>query len=107
MGFGYPRSVDLNAFGRIAAGVNSTLVMTGVLRIANPFRVDDLHVRTSHRDHRPGHGLIALVAAGFVVAGGSGRSTASPPVAPDSTATSMATTAPAPPTVPTTTLTKS
>src|SRR5215218_4808573 len=107
MGFGYPRSVDLNAFGRIAAGVNSTLVMTGVLRIANPFRVDDLHVRTSHRDHRPGHGLIALVAAGLLVAGCSGRSTVSPAVAPDSTATTMATTVPAAPTVPTTTLSRS
>ena len=103
MGFGYPRSVDLNAFGRIAAGVNSTLVMTGVLRIANPFRVDDLHVRTSHRDHRPGHGLIALVAAGLLVAACSGRSTVSPAVAPDSTATTMATTVPPAPTVPTTT----
>ena len=103
MGFGYPRSVDLNAFGRIAAGVNSTLVMTGVLRIANPFRVDDLHVRTSHRDHHPGHGLIALVAAGLLVAACSGRSTVSPAVAPDSTATTMATTVPPAPTVPTTT----
>jgi len=106
-GLGYPRSVDLNAFGRIAAGVNSTLVMTGVLRIANPFRVDDLHVRTSHRDHRPGHGLIALVAAGLLVAACSGRSTVSPAVAPDSTATTMATTVPAAPTVPTTTLSRS
>jgi hypothetical protein len=99
--------VDLNAFGRIAAGVNSTLVMTGVLRIANPFRVDDLHVRTSHRDHRPGHGVIALVAAGLLVAACSGRSTVSPAVAPDSTATTMATTVPAAPTVPTTTLSRS
>jgi Transglycosylase SLT domain len=106
-GLGYSGSVDLNAFGRIAAGVNSTLVMTGVLRIANPFRVDDLHVRTSHRDHRPGHGLIALVAAGLLVAACSGRSTVSPAVAPDSTATTMATTVPPAPTVPTTTLSRS
>jgi hypothetical protein len=91
--------VDLKAFGRIAAGVNSTLVMTGVLRIANPFRVDDPHVRTSHSDHRPVHGLIALVAAGLLVAACSGRSTVSPAVVP---ATTMATTVPAAPKVPTT-----
>jgi membrane-bound lytic murein transglycosylase B len=99
--------VTYKAFGRIAAGVNSTQVVTSLLPIAGPLAVDDLHVRRSHRDHRPGHGLIALVAAGLLVAACSGRSTVSPAVAPDSTATTMATTVPAAPTVPTTTLSRS
>jgi membrane-bound lytic murein transglycosylase B len=94
--------VDLRAFGRIAAGVNSTLVVAGVLRIANPFRVDVRQAWTSHSEHRRVHRLVALVAAGLLVAACSGRSTVSPSVAPDSTATTMATTVRAAPKVPTT-----
>jgi membrane-bound lytic murein transglycosylase B len=97
--------VDWQAFGRIAARVESTLVVAGVLRIAGPLAVDDRHVRTSHREHRGVDRLVALVAAGLLVAAcsGDGRSTVSPPVVPDRTATTMATTAPPAPKVPTTT----
>jgi hypothetical protein len=108
-GLGYPRSVDWQAFGRIAARVESTLVVAGVLRIAGPLAVDDRHVRTSHREHRGVDRLVALVAAGLLVAAcsGDGRSTVSPPVVPDRTATTMATTAPPAPKVPTTTAPRS
>jgi membrane-bound lytic murein transglycosylase B len=98
--------VDLGAFGRIAARVESTLVMAGMLPIAVPPGVDDRHERTSHRDHRRVHRLIALLAAGLLMAAcsGDGRSTVSPPVTPDPTATTKATTVPPAPKVPTTAL---
>jgi hypothetical protein len=89
--------VDWQAFGRIAARVNSTLVMAGVLSIAGPLSVDDRQEQTSHRDHRRVRRLVALLTAGLLVAAcsGDGRSTVSPPpVAPDSTTTTMARTAP-------------
>jgi membrane-bound lytic murein transglycosylase B len=96
--------VTYRAFGRIAAGVESTLVMAGVLPIADPLGVDDRQAGTSHRDHRRVQRLVALLAAGLLVAAcsGDGRSTVSPPVAPDPTATTMATTVPAAPKVSTT-----
>jgi hypothetical protein len=102
--------VDLGAFGHIAAGVKRTLMMAGVLEVADPLRVDDRHVRTSHFDHRRVHRLVALLAAGLLVAAcaGDGRSTVSPPpVAPDPTATTTATTLPPAPKVLTTTLPRS
>jgi membrane-bound lytic murein transglycosylase B len=104
-GLGYPRSVTYKAFGRIAAGVESTLLMAGVLRITGPLAVDDRHVRTSHSNRRRVDRLIALLAAGLLVAAcsGDGRSTVSPPVAPYSTATTMARTIPPAPKVQTTT----
>jgi hypothetical protein len=96
--------VDLGAFGRIAAGVERTLRMAGVLRIAGPLRVDDRQERTGHSDLRRGHRLIALLAAGLLVAAcsGGGRSTVGQPVAPDRTATTTATTVPPAPKGPTT-----
>jgi Transglycosylase SLT domain len=105
LGTGYPRSVDLPAVGRIAAGVASTPVVANVLRIARPLRVDDRQVRTNHSDHRHIHRLVGLLAVGLLVAAcsGDGRSTVSPPpVTPDITTTTMTTTVPPTPTVPTT-----
>jgi membrane-bound lytic murein transglycosylase B len=101
--------VDLQALGRIAAQVKRTLIMAGVLEIADPLRVDDRHVRTSHRDHRRVQRLVALLAVGLLVAAcsGDGRSTVSSPAGPDRTATTTARTVPAAPTVPTTALPRS
>jgi membrane-bound lytic murein transglycosylase B len=85
--------VDLQAFGRIAAGVKRTLMMAGMLEIVDPLRVDDRQDQTSHRDHRRVQRLVALLTAGLLVAAcaGGGRSPVSPPpVAPASTATTMA-----------------
>ena len=98
--------MDLGAFGRIAAGVTSTLVVAGVLPIAGPLRVDDQQAGTSHRDHRGRNRLIALLAAGLLVAACSAddRSTGNPPVPPDPTATTIKRTVPAAPRVPTTAL---
>jgi membrane-bound lytic murein transglycosylase B len=78
--------------------------VAGALPIADPLGVDDRQAGTSHRDHRRVHRLVALLAAGLLVAAcsGNGRSTVSPPVAPDPTATTMATTVPAAPKVSTT-----
>jgi hypothetical protein len=88
---GYPRSMDLEAFGRIAARVNSTLVVAGMLPIAGSPGVDDRQAGTSHRDHRRVQRLVALLAAGLLVAACSGdsRSTVSPPAPPDSAATTV------------------
>jgi hypothetical protein len=90
--------VDLRALRRIAAEVKTTLVVAGMLRIAGPLRGEDRQERTSYRDHRRGHPLITLLAAGLLLAACSGdsRSPVSPSVAPDrtTTATTMARTAP-------------
>jgi membrane-bound lytic murein transglycosylase B len=96
--------VTYRAFGRIASGVESTLVVAGALPIAGPLGVDDRQEQTNHSNHRRVHRLVALLAAGLLVAAcsGNGRSTVSPPVAPDPTATTMATTVPAAPKVSTT-----
>ena len=96
--------MNRQAVGRIAAGVKGTLVVAGMQRIADPLGVDDRHERTSYSDHRHGHRLVALLAAGLLVTAcaGDGRSTGSPPVPPDPTATTTATTVPPAPTVPTT-----
>jgi hypothetical protein len=61
--------------------------------------------QSSHRDHRRIQRLGTLLAAGLLVAAcaDDGRSTASPPVAPDRSATTMARTLPAVPKAPTTT----
>jgi membrane-bound lytic murein transglycosylase B len=85
--------VDLQAFGRLTAGVKRTLMMASMLEIVDPLRVDDRQDQTSHRDHRRVQRLVALLAAGLLVAAcaGDGRSTVSPPSgAPDRTATTMA-----------------
>jgi hypothetical protein len=97
--------VDLQAFGHIASGVKSTLVMAGVRRIADPLRVDERQEQTNHSDQRRVHRLVGLLAAGLLLAAcsGDGRSTVSPPVAPDSTTTMMTTIVPAAPKVPTST----
>ena len=101
--------MNRQAFRRIVAGVKSTLVVAGMLRVAGPFRVNYSQARTSHLDHRGVHQLVALLAAGLLLAAcaGNGRSTGSPPVAPDHTATTMATTLPPAPKAPTTTLPRS
>jgi len=77
--------------------------VASVAQIARPFAGDRQEL-TSHRDHRQIHRLVALLAAGLLVAACSGasRSTVSPPVAPDGTATTMATTVPPVPKVPAT-----
>jgi membrane-bound lytic murein transglycosylase B len=97
--------VTYKAFGRIAAGVNSTRVVTSVLPIAGPLAVDDRHERMSHRRYRRVHRLVALLAAGLLVAACSGdsRSTVSPRLPPKNTATTMARTVPPAPNAPTTT----
>jgi membrane-bound lytic murein transglycosylase B len=99
--------VDLQAFGRIAAGVKRTLMMAGMImmEIVDPLRVDDRQDQTSHRDHRRIQRLVALLTAGLLVAAcaGDGRSTVSPPpVAPERTATTMARTVPPASNLPTT-----
>jgi membrane-bound lytic murein transglycosylase B len=97
--------VNLQSVGRIAAGVERTLVTTTILRMPGPLAADDRRrERTSHRDHRRLHRLIGLLAAGLLVAAcsGDGRSTVGPPAALDSTVTTMAPTPP-PAKVPTTT----
>jgi membrane-bound lytic murein transglycosylase B len=96
--------VDLYAFGHIASGVKSTLVMAGVRRVAGSLGVDERQEQTNHSDQRRVQRLVALVAAGLLLAtcSGDGQSTVSPPAAPDRTATTTATTVPAAPTVPTT-----
>jgi hypothetical protein len=88
--------VDLQGLGRTAAGVKRTLVMAGMQPIADPLRGDDRQARTSHRNQRRVHRLIALVAAGLLVGAcsGDGLSTASPPAASQGTATTTATTVP-------------
>jgi membrane-bound lytic murein transglycosylase B len=95
--------MDRQALRRIAARVNSTLLVAGVLRIADPLQVDERQERTSYRDHRRGHRLVTLLTAGLLAAGcsGDGRPTVNSPVALDSTATSTAMTVPAAPRVPT------
>jgi membrane-bound lytic murein transglycosylase B len=98
--------VTSNAFGRIAAGVERTLVVAGVLPIPPPVPADDTQEQTSHRDNRRIRRLLALLTAGLLSAACSddGGSTVSPaPVAPDGTATTMARTVEPAPKVPTTT----
>jgi hypothetical protein len=68
-----------------------------MLWIADPVSGDDRHQGTSYSGHRRVHRVSALLAAGLLVAACSGdhRSIASPPpVTPESTATTMARTAP-------------
>jgi transglycosylase-like protein with SLT domain len=103
-GLGYPRGVDLQACGHIAAEVESTLVVACVLRNAGPVAVDERRERTSHRNHCRVQRLIALLTGGLLLAAcsGDGRSTVSPPVGPDSTATTMARSVPPASNVPTT-----
>jgi membrane-bound lytic murein transglycosylase B len=89
--------MDLQAVGRIPVGVKSTLVVAGMRRIAAPFGVDDWQERTSYRDHRRVQRLVALLAAGLLLAAcsGDGRPTVSPPaLAPESTATTTTRTVP-------------
>jgi membrane-bound lytic murein transglycosylase B len=95
--------VDLQAVGRVAAEVGRILVVASVAQIARPFSGDRQKL-TSHSDHRQIHRLVALLAAGLLVAACSGgsRSEVSPPAPPDNAATTMATTVPPAPKVPTT-----
>jgi hypothetical protein len=101
-GLGYPRSVDLHAVGRIAAEVDSTLVVAGILPVPDARPADATQQQTSHRGHHRSQRLVALLAAGLLMAAcsGDGRSTTSPSVAPERTATTMARTVPPAPTVP-------
>jgi membrane-bound lytic murein transglycosylase B len=89
----------------MAAEVRRALVVAGVLRILGPLPADDRQEQTSHRDHRRAQRLVALLTAGLLLAACSrdGRSTVSPPVTPESTATTMAGTVPPASNVPTTT----
>jgi Transglycosylase SLT domain len=94
--------MNLQAVGRIDAGVERTLVTTAFLRIPGPLADDRPRERTSHRDHPRVHRLVGLLAAGLLLAAcsGDGRSTVGPPAAPDSSATTMTTTLPPAPKVP-------
>jgi hypothetical protein len=97
--------VDLQACGHMAAEVDSTLVVAGVLRIPDPLLGDAPREPPSPRNHRRAYGLVALLTTGLLSAAcaGDGRSTASPPaVASDRTATTLARTAPPASSVPTT-----
>src|SRR5687768_16557773 len=78
--------------------------MAVVRRVAGSLGVDERQEQTNHGDQRRVQRLVALLAAGLLLAAcsGDGQSTVSPPVAPDRTATTTATTVPAAPTVPTT-----
>jgi hypothetical protein len=80
------------------------LVVAGVLRIPGLLPADDRHERMSLSHDRRVHRLVALLAAGLLVAAcsGDGRSTASPSVAPESTATTVARTTQPASNVPTT-----
>jgi membrane-bound lytic murein transglycosylase B len=83
----------------MAAEVGRILVVASVAQIARPF-AGDRQKLTSHSDHRQIHQLVALLAAGLLVAACSGgsRSEVSPPAPPDSAATTV----PPAPKVPTT-----
>jgi membrane-bound lytic murein transglycosylase B len=96
--------VNLGAFGHIAAEVDSTLVVAGALRIPGPLPGDAPREQTSHRNHCRVQRLVAFLTAGLLLAAcsGDGRSTVSPPIASDSTATTMARTVPPASNVPTT-----
>jgi hypothetical protein len=87
----------------MAAEVGRILVVASVAQIARPF-AGDRQKLTSHSDHRQIHRLVALLAAGLLVAACSGgsRSEVGPPAPPDNAATTMATTVPPAPKVPTT-----
>jgi hypothetical protein len=60
--------VTYKAFERIAAGVNSTRVVTSVLPIAGPLAVDDRHERMSHSRYRRVHRLVAPAPAAQLLA---------------------------------------
>jgi hypothetical protein len=94
--------VDLHAVGRIAAEVDSTLVVAGILPVPDARPADATQQQTSHRGHHRSQRLVAFLAAGLLMAAcsGDGRSTTSPSVAPEGTATTMARTVPPAPTVP-------
>ena len=87
----------------MAAEVARILAVASVAQIARPF-AGDRQKLTSHSDHRQIHRLVALLAAGLLVAACSGgsRSEVSPPAPPESAATTMATTVPPALKVPTT-----
>jgi membrane-bound lytic murein transglycosylase B len=89
-GLGYPRSVDLQAVARMAAEVGRILVVTSVAQIARPF-AGDRQKLTGHSYHRQIRRLVALLAAGLLVAACSGgsQSEVSPPAPPDSAATTI------------------
>jgi len=78
--------------------------VASVAQIARPF-AGDRQKLTSHSDHRQIHRLVALMAAGLLVAAcaGGSRSEVGPPAPPDNAATTMAPTVPPAPKVPTTT----
>ena len=89
----------------IVAGVERTRIVAGVLSIAGPLAAADRREQISHRGHCHGCRLVALLAAGLLVAACSddGRPTVSAPfVAPDRSATTMARTVPPTSKVPTT-----
>jgi membrane-bound lytic murein transglycosylase B len=74
----------------MAAEVGRILVVASVAQIARPF-AGDRQKLTGHSDHRQIHRLVALLAAGLLVAACSGgsQSEVSPPAPPDSAATTI------------------
>ena len=89
----------------MAAEVERTLVLAGVLRIPGLLPAGDWQEQTSRRDHRRAQRLVALLTAGLLLAAcaGGGRSTvSSPPATAQSTPTTMARTVPPASKVPTT-----
>jgi membrane-bound lytic murein transglycosylase B len=96
--------VEVQALRGIVAGVERTRMLAGV-PIAGPVAAADRREQMGHRGHGDGCRLVALLAAGLLVAAcsGDGKSAVSSPAAPDDAATTMATN-PTAPKVPTTTL---
>jgi membrane-bound lytic murein transglycosylase B len=88
----------------MAAEVDSTLVLAGVLPIPGPLPADDSQAQASHRDHRRVQRLVALLSAGLLLAAcsGNGRSTVSQPAVASISATTMPRNVPSASNVPTT-----
>jgi hypothetical protein len=88
--------VDLQALRGIVAGAERTRMVAGVPRMAGPLAAADRREQVRHRGPCHGCRLVALLAAGLLVAAcsGQGKSAVSSPAAPDGAATTTATTVP-------------